>query len=173
MFIPGLRLCELFYEEAVRPILESAFPSLVYSAALIGYGSDVLGYDTVRSTDHEWGPRLLLFVDEAAYADVATPIQTELSQRLPRVFHGYSSHFGEPDAEGVRLREARDAGPVEHKVEVHTTHQFCLARLGVDPRDGLRVQALSLIHISEPTRLLSISHAVFCLKTKKTHTNNT
>src|SRR5674536_23996 len=29
---------------------------------------------------------------------------------------------------------------------------------------------LSLIHISEPTRLLSISYAVFCLKKKKTHT---
>src|SRR5665254_22905 len=28
-------------------------------------------------------------------------------------------------------------------------------------------QALSLIHISEPTRLLSISYAVFCLKKKK------
>ena len=27
---------------------------------------------------------------------------------------------------------------------------------------------LSLIHISEPTRLLSISYAVFCLKKKKT-----
>ena len=31
--------------------------------------------------------------------------------------------------------------------------------------------SLSLIHISEPTRLLSISYAVFCLK-KKTHTLN-
>eukprot|EP00658_Telonema_sp_P-2_P045487 TRINITY_DN33454_c0_g1_i1.p1 TRINITY_DN33454_c0_g1~~TRINITY_DN33454_c0_g1_i1.p1 ORF type:complete len:103 (-),score=23.45 TRINITY_DN33454_c0_g1_i1:72-380(-) len=28
------------------------------------------------------------------------------------------------------------------------------------------VQELSLIHISEPTRLLSISYAVFCLKKK-------
>eukprot|EP00658_Telonema_sp_P-2_P072808 TRINITY_DN61904_c0_g1_i1.p2 TRINITY_DN61904_c0_g1~~TRINITY_DN61904_c0_g1_i1.p2 ORF type:complete len:131 (+),score=49.83 TRINITY_DN61904_c0_g1_i1:2-394(+) len=28
---------------------------------------------------------------------------------------------------------------------------------------------LSLIHISEPTRLLSISYAVFCLKKKNTH----
>eukprot|EP00658_Telonema_sp_P-2_P055869 TRINITY_DN443_c0_g1_i19.p2 TRINITY_DN443_c0_g1~~TRINITY_DN443_c0_g1_i19.p2 ORF type:complete len:100 (-),score=26.87 TRINITY_DN443_c0_g1_i19:11-310(-) len=28
-------------------------------------------------------------------------------------------------------------------------------------------QGLSLIHISEPTRLLSISYAVFCLKKKK------
>src|SRR5450756_2827823 len=32
-------------------------------------------------------------------------------------------------------------------------------------RDGL---ALSLIHISEPTRLGMISYAVFCLKKKKT-----
>ena len=34
---------------------------------------------------------------------------------------------------------------------------------------------LSLIHISEPTRLLSISYAVFCLKKKiikKSHTSN-
>ena len=29
------------------------------------------------------------------------------------------------------------------------------------------VYGLSLIHISEPTRLLSISYAVFCLKKKK------
>ena len=38
-------------------------------------------------------------------------------------------------------------------------------------RDGMRIaerfQCLSLIHISEPTRLLSISYAVFCLKKKK------
>src|SRR5678816_4818943 len=32
------------------------------------------------------------------------------------------------------------------------------------------VQRLSLIHISEPTRLLSISYAVFCLKKKKQKT---
>eukprot|EP00658_Telonema_sp_P-2_P026133 TRINITY_DN20544_c0_g1_i1.p1 TRINITY_DN20544_c0_g1~~TRINITY_DN20544_c0_g1_i1.p1 ORF type:complete len:269 (-),score=36.10 TRINITY_DN20544_c0_g1_i1:15-821(-) len=31
---------------------------------------------------------------------------------------------------------------------------------------------LSLIHISEPTRLLSISYAVFCLKKKKKRSNN-
>jgi hypothetical protein len=139
-FIPGIRLCGLFYEEAVRPILAAAFPALSYSAALIGSGSDVLGYDTVRSTDHEWGPRLLLFVDEQAYADVAAPIQAVLGQRLPREFSGYSTHFGEPDADGVRVRATHDSGPVAHKVEVLTPHQFCLDRLGVDPRGGLLLQ---------------------------------
>src|SRR5678816_1972319 len=32
---------------------------------------------------------------------------------------------------------------------------------------NIAVHELSLIHISEPTRLLSISYAVFCLKKKK------
>src|SRR5678815_3800298 len=34
-------------------------------------------------------------------------------------------------------------------------------------KSGLTLYNLSLIHISEPTRLLSISYAVFCLKKKK------
>jgi hypothetical protein len=52
-FIPGLRLSEAFYREAVTPILAREFPGLVQFAARIGTGSDVLGVDTVRSTDHE------------------------------------------------------------------------------------------------------------------------
>eukprot|EP00658_Telonema_sp_P-2_P046461 TRINITY_DN34647_c0_g1_i1.p1 TRINITY_DN34647_c0_g1~~TRINITY_DN34647_c0_g1_i1.p1 ORF type:complete len:124 (-),score=11.05 TRINITY_DN34647_c0_g1_i1:3-374(-) len=35
--------------------------------------------------------------------------------------------------------------------------------------DGASMLWLSLKHISEPTRLLSISYAVFCLKKKKTY----
>src|SRR5678815_1556758 len=38
----------------------------------------------------------------------------------------------------------------------------------LDPGQKIRFgEVLSLIHISEPTRLLSISYAVFCLKKKK------
>src|SRR5678815_358606 len=40
-------------------------------------------------------------------------------------------------------------------------------RLGAEILKATRKE-LSLIHISEPTRLLSISYAVFCLKKKKT-----
>src|SRR5665254_28105 len=41
--------------------------------------------------------------------------------------------------------------------------------LNYDPSDMTWI--LSLIHISEPTRLLSISYAVFCLKKKKKYQN--
>ena len=49
--------------------------------------------------------------------------------------------------------------------------QYCLAEGGVGPGqlDAVAFYDLSLIHISEPTRLLSISYAVFCLKKKNRH----
>ena len=71
-FINGIELSRIFYEEAVRPILDAHFPNLPHSAALLGPGSDVLGYDTPQSRDHDWGPRLLLFLsadDHKAYRD--------------------------------------------------------------------------------------------------------
>jgi hypothetical protein len=34
-----------------------------HSAARLGTGSDVLGYDTARSTDHDWGARLAVLVE--------------------------------------------------------------------------------------------------------------
>lgn len=139
-FIPGLRLCELFYKEAVKPILATAFPSLCHSAALIGAGSDVLGYDTARSTDHDWGPRLFLFVSEEDYENSARRIHDVLRERLPSLFHGYSVHFGAPDAQGIRVAAMRETGPVEHKVEVSTLERFCMERLGVDPRGGVSLQ---------------------------------
>jgi len=56
-FIPGLELSRRFYWEAVRPVLDAEFPGLRHSAALIGTGSEVLGFDTPMSSDHHWGPR--------------------------------------------------------------------------------------------------------------------
>ena len=69
-FVPGLELCEAFYREAVRPILDAGFPGLTHAAALIGDGSDVLGYDTPVSRDHQWGPRLILFLSAADHGSL-------------------------------------------------------------------------------------------------------
>src|SRR5659263_399868 len=49
---------------------------------------------------------------------------------------------------------------------------FVLARRLVNSPFGATLKALSLIHISEPTRLGMISYAVFCLKKKKKHTEH-
>eukprot|EP00658_Telonema_sp_P-2_P072339 TRINITY_DN61490_c0_g1_i1.p1 TRINITY_DN61490_c0_g1~~TRINITY_DN61490_c0_g1_i1.p1 ORF type:complete len:215 (+),score=60.63 TRINITY_DN61490_c0_g1_i1:95-739(+) len=61
----------------------------------------------------------------------------------------------------------------DRAVSQREARQFCLERgmeLSGQPlywEASAKTQYLSLIHISEPTRLLSISYAVFCLKKKK------
>ena len=67
-FQPGAKLCERFYWECVRPILDTAFPQLPHAAGLLDSGSEVLGFDDLTSTDHHWGPRVLLFFRPGDYA---------------------------------------------------------------------------------------------------------
>lgn len=61
-FLPGLELSRAYYQKAVRPILDRRFPDLAHAATLLGPGSEVQGFDTARSRDHNWGPRLELYV---------------------------------------------------------------------------------------------------------------
>ncbi len=49
-FMPGIILSEKFFNQMVKPILQSNLPELKYSAGLIGHGSEVLGFDTKMST---------------------------------------------------------------------------------------------------------------------------
>jgi hypothetical protein len=131
-FIPGVQLNEMFFREIVAPILADEFPNLNYSAALIGYGSDVLGFDSERSRDHEWGPRLLVFLSEEDHRALATSIGEVLERRLPPEFRGYSTNFSKPDSNGVRsMAPARD-GRVRHHVYFHTVREFIGTYLGID-----------------------------------------
>jgi Domain of unknown function (DUF4037) len=136
-FIPGLKLSELFYREAVKPIVERAFPTLRYSAALIGWGSEVLGFDTPTSRDHHWGPRVLLFLTKAAYPKLNKKIVKVLADQLPCEFMGYSTNFSKPEPNGVRYPVKIDRGPVNHLVNVYTTRSFFQARLGFDPAQAI------------------------------------
>ena len=130
-FVPGLQLSEALYREVVAPILAREFPGLVHSAARIGTGSDVLGFDTIRSTDHEWGPRLLLFLTDADAATHGPAIVETLRHALPHEIRGYSTNFGPTDEAGVSVLQPVESGPVQHKVEVTTLSRFLQERLGV------------------------------------------
>jgi len=132
-FIPGLELNRMFYAEAVRPILDAKFPALPHSAALIGYGSDVLGYDSLRSTDHEWGPRLLLFIRDEDHAALAKPVSNALSESLPTTFRRYSTSFTEPDENGVRVAEQASPGNVRHHIDIFTPGGFLRMMIGIEP----------------------------------------
>jgi len=158
-FIPGLKLSELFYSEAAKPILDNFFPQLPYSAALLGWGSEVLGYDDVRSSDHHWGPRFLLFLSPQDHQQHKTAIYETLSQNLPHRFRGYSTSFGEPDEVGVRHQIETDSGPVNHMIHIETIEGFFGWYLGCNPYEP--VTAADWLSFSEHKLLAVTSGKVF------------
>ena len=132
-FIKGLELSRLFFEEAVRPVLASEFPRLRYAAARLGTGSEVLGFDTEMSADHEWGPRVDLFVGEADYESASAAVGETLRHRLPHRVRGYPTSFTNTDpSDNVQHLDERDEGPVDHKVSVFTPRGFFIYYLDFD-----------------------------------------
>ncbi len=144
-FIPGLQLARYFFDEQVKPILNRHWPGLQYTAALIGAGSEVLGFDDETSTDHHWGPRAMLFLSQADYADLRQAIQETCRNELPAWCHGYPTNFAAPDLNdnGTQLLQPQASGPINHRVEIYTLHGFFAAYLNIaieqelDPIDWL------------------------------------
>jgi hypothetical protein len=119
-FVPGVELARAFYAEAIAPLLEG----IRHSAALLGRGSDVLGFDTERSTDHGWGPHLQLFVAPEEVQRVAAIVDAG----LPDEFRGWPTRYG------------WNAVPVSHHVDVCELGDWFVDHLGFDPRGGVTVQ---------------------------------
>ena len=133
-FVPGLELSRRFYWEAVRPALDRSLPALPHSAALLGPGSETLGFDDEMSTDHGWGPRLQLFLHPQDRETLAGRIEHTLRHELPHRFLGYPTNFTAPDPTdgGTQLMQATESGPVNHLVETLTISGFFRSYLNVD-----------------------------------------
>lgn len=111
-FIPGIELSRAFYTDVVGKLVH--FP---HAAALLGEGSEVLGYDQPRSTDHSWGPRLQLFVGAARLREAAQALESG----LPDEFKGYPVRF-----------YSWQTGTVRHHVEVTTLDDWLLSQLRIE-----------------------------------------
>jgi|HubBroStandDraft_2_1064218.scaffolds.fasta_scaffold16088_3 hypothetical protein len=126
-FIPGLELARQYYAEVVGPLLDQSFPGIPYSAALIGGGSDVLGFDSPRSTDHNWGPQLQVFL-APGHGDLAGDVRRVMAGRLPATFRGWPTAFPDATAASTEPR---------HWVEVAELGSWLNGQLGFDPRRGV------------------------------------
>ncbi len=136
-FIRGLELNRRFYAEAVCPILDASFPNVPLAAALLGTGSDVLGFDDEMSTDHQWGLSLRLFLREED-AHLADEIREALRHRLPHAFQGYPvGTIPSADEPGIRIMHATAEGPVDRRVYIVTVRAFALRNLGYDVKQPL------------------------------------
>lgn len=88
-FVPGAELSRRLYSEVLQPILDARFPGLPHSAALLGRGSEVLGFDDEMSTDHDWKPRASVFLTEEDEASHGAAVREALRRDLPPTFAGH------------------------------------------------------------------------------------
>jgi len=88
----GVELSERFFREAVRVALRRDSPGLLdsVSAAIMGDGSEVLGFDDAISHDHNFSPRVLLLMDDAEYDRAGPALAERLRGSLPAEFEGFT-----------------------------------------------------------------------------------
>lgn len=115
---PGVALAHDYYNELVAPLLSQRCRGVVYAAARIGSGSEVLGLDDAMSRDHDWGLRLQLFVDQSSIR----PVKAALEEHLPETFRDHPCRFTFTGQTIQRLG-----------IDVTTVEQFAHEELGFDP----------------------------------------
>ncbi len=134
-----IELSRRFYDEVVAPWLARAFPGLQHSAALIGYGSELLGFDDAMSQDHNWGPRVWLFLTEADFAAHADAIVGGFADVAPERFLDVPvGWFSRPHLSGNGPHWRSDA---RHGLEVRTLEGAVRDGLGVELGDALNHRA--------------------------------
>jgi hypothetical protein len=150
--ITGLDLARRFYDDAVAPIVTGVLGrDGEFAAALIGPGSEVLGFDSERSRDHDWGPRCQLFLTGAAL-EQRDVVERALTAGLAAGFGGFATGFSAAD--GDDRGAAGGPGELRHRVEVldlDTWWREQSGRAPGDPWSAARWLALPTQRLAELT----------------------
>ena len=130
----GIEISRRFYLDQVAPRLAG----VPHAAALLGNGSEVLGYDDEVSPDHDFGPRVQIFLprDVGRTAKRTEDLHVVAGQTVGPFFAG-SLGF--------------DPGAGVHVVAGQTVGAFFAGSLGFDPGAGVRVADWLLT----PTQMLA------------------
>lgn len=119
----GIELSRRFYAKVVAPLLQENFPDLQYAAARIGLGSEVLGYDTEMSADHDYGPCVQIFISDNEFHAVAEDVMNVLDCNLPETFEGWAVRY--PTAVRPPSKTAGDMLGSYHGAELYTLTAWC------------------------------------------------
>jgi hypothetical protein len=170
-FIPGQELSRRFYWEAVKPLLDQYFPALPHAAALLGPGSEALGFDTPMSMDHDWYPKVLIFLRDQE-EELSEPIREMLRHNLPHSFLSFGVDSA-PVAEepGTHMMVAGAEGPIEHNVFPVTLRNFAMHWLAWDidqpldlldwltiPSQSFRMMTAGAVHFDSVGELTAFRH---------------
>jgi len=88
-FLGGLAIGRLFYRDIIEPVIQKVAPDIKYAAALIGPGSEVLGFDTALSADHDWKPRVSIFLGDDDFSSHGKLVAKAIAESLPETYRGF------------------------------------------------------------------------------------
>jgi hypothetical protein len=128
--------------------MAAAFPGLKYAAATLGMCSEILGLDDEVSMDHEWGPRIRMYLTPQDHARYGGQVMSVLRERLPKQFAGFDMMWRQPD---VDIHDTQEKAL--YHVSVGTVSDalgFCggLAALPLQDVDWLRVSEQHLLEFT-------------------------
>ena len=102
--LKGIDLCSKFYNQVVKDIVTPIAPD--HAACLVGHGSEVLGFDTLMSEDHEWHARCFIFIDgHENNTDLIESVNSALDKKLPSTFDNYDTEVVVRSARALYKRE--------------------------------------------------------------------
>jgi hypothetical protein len=133
-FIPGLDLSEGYFFDEIQPLITMYLPELPYSAALIGGSSEVLGFDTEMSTDHDWGPRVMIFLHEEDFVKKETAMRNVAMKHLPQKYKNYQIRFFAQGVKSPATRHRLNPGDpgLEPMIDIYTLRSFLDKHMGID-----------------------------------------
>lgn len=87
----GSSLARQLFDEVVQPFLatESRIGLSDVAAAFLGDGSEVLGFDDALSQDHNFAPRVIVFIVDEALHDAAAGLRQRLLRSAPSRVGGF------------------------------------------------------------------------------------
>lgn len=99
----GMQLSRAYWRQVVRPMLAERYPGYLprIAAGLVGHGSECYGFDDALSHDHDFGPRVCLWLTAEDYAAVGERMQADY-EALPRTFDAYGRSATMPRAQETR-----------------------------------------------------------------------
>ena len=153
----GIELSQRFYRELVSPFLAGEFPGLAHAGALIGYGSELLGFDDAMSQDHNWGPRVLIFVTEADFERSARSVIDRFTNTAPQDFLGVPIGFA--NRPHPPPHSAGAIGDIRHGLEMWTIERHLQGLLAIAPEEP--ANNIGWLALSEQRLLTVTAGAVF------------
>jgi hypothetical protein len=110
-----------------------------------------MGYDTEISMDHNWGPRLQIFVDDYF---LIKQIKECLSNELPYRYKSFATNFSNKSYDGTTRMEYSESMPINHLIEVNLFEKYLETNYKINKTnnyskdDWLKFNDQSLIEIT-------------------------